>query len=436
MADPGAPRTDARPDRMTIVWLFLAAFVVRLLYTILRDVGNPIPPGTDAISYDAFARAILSGTDWIANPGPELFRPPAYPMVLAFLYTITGHNLTLVQCLQSLVGAGSVVLVYELGYRHVGRLPALLAAAWLLVNPLHLDFTGKLLRETWLVALNVGLLLSLLSADGTRLRGLVRTALLFTILMHFDSRYLFHLPFFAVYFLIVARRNIPAAIHATAIFGAFVVLFSAPWAVRNAVAYDRFVLIDPRTLDRWAGRATTAVGDDAASAAPATALERFEAAKESALDRVTAEEREAYRAGVRPRSGAAAKALFNLAEFWRIAHFKSEYRPLPDGRFAGSWSVEHNVASLIFMGLLLPGFLVGTWRAVVQPDRVILLFLAFIAVHTLLHVLVHSVVRYRLPVEPFYALIAFRELTLWFGRRRPESPRPEKPVPVAAGLAP
>ena len=422
MADPGAPRKDARFDRSSI-WLFIAAVTVRVLYTVLRDVGNPIPFGTDAQSYDTFARAILSGTDWIAHPGPELFRPPGYPMTLAVLYLVTAGHLAIVQLLQSIVGALSVVLVFELGRRRFGRTPALLAAIWLLVNPLHLDYSGKLLRETWLVFLNVALVASLLARDGLSTKGVIRTALLTTVLVHFDSRYVFHLPFFAAYFAIVAggdgrRLAIRRAVRPTALFVLCVVLFSAPWAIRNAVAYDHFVLIDPRTIDRWGRRARTSVTGDVLSGG--TALERFEAQKDSAFAALTLEEQAAWRAGVRPTRGQPAKAIFNFTEFWRIVHLKPEYRPLPDGRFAPPWSPEHNVSSLIFMGLLLPGFVLGSWYALQGRNTAALLFLAFIAVHTLLHVLVHSVVRYRLPVEPLVALVSFWAMT---------SARVRQPVP-------
>ena len=420
MADPG----DTRLDRRIAGLLFLAALAVRVLYTLLRDVGNPIPYGSDANSYDAFARAILAGTGWIAHPGPELFRPPGYPMALAVLYALTGRNMAVVQCLQSLIGAGSVVLIYNFGRRHAGRTAALLAAVWLLISPLHLDYNGKLLRETWLVFLNVALLASLLAPDGLKRGGVWRTALLFTVLAHFDSRYVFHLPFFGLYYALAAGGETGAApanrtaagvrgLKPAALFISAVLVLSVPWAARNAVAYDRFVLIDTRALDRWGRKAQAAVTGDAAS--PAELMARFEASKAARIDSLTVEEQHAFRSGIRPDHGQPANALFNLAEFWRIAHFKAEYRPFPDGRFASTWSKEHNLTSLLFMGLLLPAFIVAAGRILLTADRVGLVLIAFIAVHTLLHVLVHSVVRYRLPIEPFYAFLAFREMLRWGG---------------------
>jgi len=419
-------RLTASPTDERLAWaLFLGALVVRLAYIALRDLGQAVPAGTDAVSYDAFARAILAGTSWIAHPGPELFRPPGYPMILAVQYALFGGNLDIVQLSQAFVGAASVVLVFEFGRRHGSRTAAVLAALWLMVNPLHLDFAGKLLRENWLVLLNVAVIASLLAMDGLKTGGLVRTALLFTLLMHIDSRYVFHLPFFAVYILLaqpavgspLAWRRLVAAVRPTALFVIVVLAASAPWAIRNAMAYDRFVLIDPRTLDRWVGGQHDSMnqsGDPAKATLPA-----FEAAKVARIDSLSAGERAAFRAGVRPKSGAVNKTLFNFAEFWRLWHVRDEYRPFPDTRFAGRWSTEHNVSSLVFMAALLPFFLIGVARGVASGDRAVLVMTAFIAVHTLLHVAVHSVTRYRLPVEPLYALIAFNALVGMVPARRP-----------------
>lgn len=427
----GAANSRQALDMRISIPLFLAALIVRIVYAWLRDVGTPVPPGTDAVSYDAFARAILAGTDWILHPGPELFRPPLYPMILAAQYALFGGNMTLVQLSQGAIGAASVVLVYEFGRRHVGRAPALWAAVWLLFSPLHLDFTGKLLRENWLVLGQVALVASLLARDAVRTAGLARTALLLTLLFHMDSRYIFHVPFVLVYLFLAldagpgrpitsrgatggsGRRGarLARAIGPAMAVALFIVLFSAPWAIRNGLAYDHFVLVDPRVLDRWGGRATAAVAGEVESAGSMMAA--FEARKTARFDSLSAREQAAYTAGLRPRHGQPHKAVFNFTEFWRIAHFGREYRPFPDTRFAGPWSLEHNLSSLVFMGLLLPAFLLGLWRGLLSGDRAVLVMGAVIVVHTLLHVVVHSVTRYRVPIEPLYALIAFGEMARW-----------------------
>lgn len=417
MSQTGAAGNRDRVNGRIAWGLFVAAVVVRVIYAWFRDLGDPIPVGTDSVSYDVFARAITHGFGWIAHPDPALYRPPVYPMILAFFYALSGGHPQVVQIFQALVGAATVVLLYDFGSRWANPRVGLLAALWLLVSPLQLDYNGRILREVWLVLLNLVLVMSLVARDARTPGGVMRTALTFTLLAHLDSRYIFHLPFFAGYYALAgaqpapargARRwfDIPAALKPTLIFVALTLALSAPWALRNAVAYDHFVLIDPRVLERWGTRATTAVTGD--HLGRAETLKQFEARKSAGLDSLTAEEREAFQAGVRPKFGQPHKAWFNFLEFWRLFKIRPEYRPFPDARFASSWSKSHNMASLAFMGLLLPFFLFGAWRALARPDPPALVMLAFIAVHTLLHVVVHSVTRYRLPIEPFYALIAFR----------------------------
>ena len=417
MSQTGGAGTPDRVNRRIALGLFVAAVVVRLVYAWFRDLGDPIPVGTDSVSYDVFARAIAAGFGWITHPDPSCYRPPIYPMILAFFYKLSGGHPQVVQIFQSLVGAATVLLLYDFGCRWANPRVGLLAALWLLFNPLHLDFNGRILREVWMVLLNLVLVMSLVARDGRSPGGIMRTALTFTLLAHLDSRYLFHLPFFAGYYALAAARpgpgggvkrwfDIPGALKPLLLFLGLTVALSTPWAIRNAVAYDHFVLIDPRALERWSGRARTAVTGDHLSRADV--LKQFEAKKAAGLDSVTAEERDAFRAGVRPRFGQPHKAYFNFLEFWRMFKIRAEYRPFPDARFASTWSKSHNMASLAFMGLLLPFFLFGAWRALAHPDPPALVMLAFIAVHTLLHVVVHSVTRYRLPVEPFYALIALR----------------------------
>ncbi|TPW16745.1 MAG: hypothetical protein FD129_638 [bacterium] len=424
--------TAANPRDARLAWaLFFCALIVRLCYIAYRDLGNAIPVGTDAVSYDVYARAILSGTGWLTHPGAELFRPPGFPLILAAQYLLFGGNLDLVQLSQAFVGAASVVLVFEFGRRHLNQRAALFAALWLMVNPLHLDFAGKLLRENWLVLLNLALIASWLAHDGLTTKGLIRSALLFTLLMHVDSRYIFHLPFILIYISLAKPSNpslpgwsrLTAAIKPTALFLLVVLAASAPWAIRNAVAYDRFVLIDPRALDRWANKAKASVAREAES--PSLPMDAFEARKLAQFDSLSTEEQVAYQAGIRPKSGPVNKAVFNLTEFWRLWHTGSEYRPFPDARFAGKWSTEHNVSSLVFMGLLLPFFLLGVVRGVQTAHPAILVMAAFMAVHTLLHVAVHSVTRYRLPIEPFYALIGLQALTSLVAMRRATPPAPK-----------
>ncbi len=95
--------------------LFLLALGARLVY-ILQ--GNEMPP-QDSPDYDEIALNLLRGEGFVAREnwfGFEVlsWRPPFYPFFLAFIYKVAGYSHMAVKCAQALVGAGTVVLVYEL----------------------------------------------------------------------------------------------------------------------------------------------------------------------------------------------------------------------------------------------------------------------------------------------------------------------------------
>ena len=71
--------------------LFLSAFLLlRLIFSYFLG-WHEIPPGSDAISYNGYALAILNQPDWLTNPSfLGDYRAPGYPLFLALIYSIFG----------------------------------------------------------------------------------------------------------------------------------------------------------------------------------------------------------------------------------------------------------------------------------------------------------------------------------------------------------
>lgn len=95
--------------------LFFTALSARLIY-ILQ--GHEVPP-QDTPDYDEIALNLLRGEGFVARQnwfGYEMrsWRSPFYPFFLASVYQLAGYSHFAVKVAQALVGAGSVVLVYEL----------------------------------------------------------------------------------------------------------------------------------------------------------------------------------------------------------------------------------------------------------------------------------------------------------------------------------
>ena len=129
--------------------LFFIALSVRLIY-ILQ--GHEVPL-QDTPDYDEIALNLLRGEGFVARQnwfGHEIrsWRPPFYPFFLASIYQVAGYGHMAVKVAQALVGAGTVVLVYELAGKlrpHIAPAAGLCAAFY---GPL-VASANEVMSETW-----------------------------------------------------------------------------------------------------------------------------------------------------------------------------------------------------------------------------------------------------------------------------------------------
>jgi len=157
---PAAPGPARR-----LLWLFLLALAVRLVYLIeIRDVPLIEHPVVDARAYDAWAQRIAAG-DWF---GDEVFyQAPAYPYFLALVFALFGHSPWGVLVVQMLMGAGACVLVVVAGRHFVGDRAALVAGLLLALYPPAIFFDGKIQKAALATFLSA-LLLYVLSRVQSR----------------------------------------------------------------------------------------------------------------------------------------------------------------------------------------------------------------------------------------------------------------------------
>src|SRR5689334_1811875 len=82
-----------------VVWVFLAAFLVRL-FVLIRFSGSPhfLPDHGDMKFYNDWALRILGG-EWTDHKA--FYGLPGYPFLLAAIYSITGYSPFIVGFLQS-----------------------------------------------------------------------------------------------------------------------------------------------------------------------------------------------------------------------------------------------------------------------------------------------------------------------------------------------
>lgn len=147
-------------DGLVITALFLAAFLIRLIYFLsVKDAIWIKVPMIDALNYHLWAKAILAG-DWL---GQGVFvHSPLYAFFLALLYKLSGSagpsSAIAVQLL--LLGPVSAVLVYWLGKYFFPRPVAAIAALSAVLYGPSLFFDSTLLTAQLIHLLNLLMLIT------------------------------------------------------------------------------------------------------------------------------------------------------------------------------------------------------------------------------------------------------------------------------------
>ncbi len=159
----GSTQDDGRNrERYALAGALLLALVLRALY-LFQIHGHPlfsVLTGDPAVYY-ARALGILSG---VTVPDHAFFHScPFYPFVLAGFARITS-SMDIVRAMQSLVGAASVILIFELGKLTVGRSAGIVAAFLAAIYVPFIFFEGELLEISLVLAFLEGTLILLLLA--------------------------------------------------------------------------------------------------------------------------------------------------------------------------------------------------------------------------------------------------------------------------------
>jgi putative flippase GtrA len=446
--DGGPAREPKRLGSLALdVGLVFLAVGLRLAYVAVAGRGIGISPHDDSITYDAFARLMLTGHWWTV---PVAFREPLYPALMALAYSLPGPGILVLQVLQALLG-GATAWILLVGLRLFVRRPvAVLTVLLVAVNPHRISLSAMPLRETLVgFLLAAVLMLTLRAATRVTAWGLALLALALALLIHTDVRF-GPLSLMVPVMMLIVSGSLQVTLRRSAIIFAVLLLLMVPYQVRNYMAFGRPVLVTERVLDEWLPMAGARLGEKSmAGATPSREawLRAWETGKRAELGAMTADERELFERGGRPAMKPLDIYWFQFREYWSFAVRRGEYRPYLDGRYAKPWSLPHMLASsfvIVPFLVLLPFAWVGVTRS---ERRVLVALVCFLAAHTAIHVVVWARDRYRYPVEVIVAYVtALGAVSLWglLRSRRPSAPagppvgtgRPPAPPQLAEGLRP
>lgn len=138
--------------RFWLVFIFLAALALRLVYLWQQRKADPLfnYPVLDGLYHHQWASA-LAGGDWIGRE--TFFRAPLYPYFLGLIYKIFGIGFTWPRVIQSLLGAGSCLLISRLGRQIFDQATGIIAGLIAAVYPLFIYFDNELLIPSLLIFL-------------------------------------------------------------------------------------------------------------------------------------------------------------------------------------------------------------------------------------------------------------------------------------------
>lgn len=393
---PLARPPDGREESAVPVlgWLVVLGLAVRLLYL------ATVPPGVfggDAQSYDELGWRLAQGQGYVDAQGhPTALRSPGYPVFLAAIYRLAGHDLDAVRYVQALLGAGIGPLVWLILRRWATPKEALAAGLVCCAYPPLVVSTSEIMTEllfTVLLLLALSLLLRrervALAAGG----ALIGCALLTRPVL------LFFLPFLAIW---TARRDRGAAWQALAWLAAGLLLIMLPWTIRNHERLHGFVPLS--TIGGLALYNSYVVAEKGlgynslttltpADADPSDEVKWNRVLTRKAVEHVLAHPIEALElAGV--------KLLLFIYPF--------------DGRwYPVSFGSKYNVFWGLVFSLSLPALLRLRFGPADEPALLGFLFISFL----LGAMVFYGSPRFRLPVEPLWVALAVQGASRL--RRRP-----------------
>jgi 4-amino-4-deoxy-L-arabinose transferase-like glycosyltransferase len=386
--------------------IFVTGLALRLAYVALLR-GAPETHTEDPYYFSLIARHLIEGKGYL-EIASRAYRPPAYPWLLAGIYSVAGVNLLAARIALAIFGASSGVCaalwVRQLSTRRIGYFAGFAVA----IYPQFVRYPQTLYSEAfYLFLLFAGMALLMSALRRSSLVVAALTGVTFG-LAALTRETTLMMPAIVGLWLLLARKNFSrTAVKVWLVMAAATIFTVLPWTVRNCFVLRAFVPIATNSgINFYIGNNPAATGLPDWRLAPGVAWNDG------------ANEVEAHKRGLQEGVRYAREHKARTVAMW----FKKVgllWRPPIYGYDALSLSV----AAMRFMWLILYvftlvfgayGFL-KIWRS---PLRAIaLLPLLAMICFSIPYILTFTDTRYRLPMEGFAIFYAMIGLELLLRRR-------------------
>jgi tetratricopeptide (TPR) repeat protein len=145
------------------ILIFVVSFAVRLIYLLELYAKSPFSSYLylDALRYNSWAQSIVFGVQHAIEP---TFRAPLYPLFLAAVFKIFGHDLFIARLTQMLLGALICAMIYFIALRLFNKRVAIISALMGAFYGPFIYWSGEILIITLITFLDLVMLLILLRA--------------------------------------------------------------------------------------------------------------------------------------------------------------------------------------------------------------------------------------------------------------------------------
>ena len=215
----------------------IMSFILRVVFS----YGNSKLLIIDVKTYDEFGMNILKyGVMYNST-----YLPPGYTYFLAFVYWLFGHVSLYVYIIQSLLGAGSTLLIYLTANNIFGRKVGIISAVLSLFYwPLTL-YSGILLSETlFIFCFLFGVYLFLKGIDLEKSAYIASCGFMLALSALTRSitlLFIFLIPLVAC---ILKRENIRWVLKNSIIYMGMFLITLTPWIIRNYMLYKTIIPVD------------------------------------------------------------------------------------------------------------------------------------------------------------------------------------------------
>ena len=387
-------------------WCFAGQIFLFILFQLWFFPQLPKKPiHFDGMFYHQAAAGLLEQHAYLHRGNPTSLRPPLYPMFMSAVYFIFGISINAVRYVQILLHLISFWLLFRFGIREFSaRMTAWACILFLWYPPLLLN-SSRIMSENLFIPLLLAGLLFLVNCEKKPRSGFIAGLFLGGVLLTRSSIILF-IPAVLIYMLIQKIDSLRKATLWIAL-GIFIVIF--PWTIRNYFVHHGFVLIDTNCSHVLEHQTVNSrKNTQRPKLLPAKNLHRnLENTLGSKQKSPPSLEIESHRTRMREirqyliehpmeyvkKIGEHIGIFMGRADkFHRLFYFDSIKKLI---------YFLNPLHKIMYFSVFLLSMIGLTWSPPSKTKNYVILFLLS---YTLVHFLIHSLSRYRMPIMPFLFL--------------------------------